>query len=80
MSEKAASSYERKDLETEFKRRGTEILTLKAKMKALLFKTQQNRLDTALAAGLRSTLHSLCHRLVNKKSARPFAKAWLEGE
>ena len=80
MHEKAASSYERKELEAEFKKRGTEIHMLKAKMRAILFKTQQNRLDTALAAGYRSTLHSLCRKAINKQQFKGIAKAWLEGE
>ena len=77
---KAASSYDRDELEAEFKRRGTEILTLKTEMTALLFRTEQNRLDTALAAGLRTTLHTICRRIINKKGTTPFAKAWLANE
>ena len=77
---KSASSYERKELEEGFRAQREEIYKLKQAYAALQFRTQQNQLDTALAAGLRSTLHSLCRRIINRKGATPLAKAWLEGE
>ena len=77
---KAMQHYERKELEDGFKAQREQILKLKSDYAALLFRTEQNRLDTALSASLRSTLHTLCRKAINKQQFKGIARAWLADE
>ena len=77
---KAMHKHEREELEEEVKAARVTIREQQDAYTLLLYKTEQNRLDTALAASLERTLHSLCRRIINRKGATPIAKAWLEGE
>ena len=75
---KAVKNVDPKILEQEVLEARKEIFRLTGELAHLKFRTEQNQMDTALAAATQSRLDTLCQCAISKKGARRMALAMVE--
>ena len=75
---RAVKNVDPKILEEEVLAARKEIFRLAGELAHLKFRTEQNQLDTALAASTQSRLDTLCQCAISKKGARRMALAMME--